>query len=219
MLRIIALTVFLSILSILIYRNRGSLPELKTSIRKLDWWLGLAPLRFLNLTTRGGAGIQPAQVKDDWRKLTSFLLKMSFLILAITGFIPLVLFGASVSGIGLLLHVVAAAVFALGLVVVSILRAHDHRFNKNDWQSLQHVIGKKPPTKKSIPNLAAFAQKISFWLILLLTLPLIVSILLGIYPLFGTHGQEALLQLHGYSALLLLLAVVVRLYILKLEDK
>jgi len=206
MLRIIALIVFLSIIGILVYRNRGSLPELKTSIRKLDWWLSLA-------------GIQPTQVTDDWRKLTSFLIKVSFLVLAITGFIPLVLFGASVSGIGLLLHVFAAAVFALGLVIISLLRAHDHRFNKNDWQSLQHVIGKKTPTKKSNPHIAAFAKKISFWLILLLTLPLIVSILLGMYPLFGTHGQEALLQLHGYSALLLVLTVVVRLYILKLEDK
>jgi len=206
MLRIIALTVFLSIVGILIYRNRGPLSELKATIRKLDWWLSLA-------------GIQPEQVKDDWRKLTSFLIKVSFLVLAITGFLPLMLFGTSVSGIGLLLHVLAAPVFALGLVVVSLLRAHDHRFNKNDWQSLQHVIGKKPPTKKSNPHLAAFAKKISFWLILLLTLPLIVSILLGMYPLFGTHGQEALLQLHGYSALLLVLAVVVRLYILKLEDK
>jgi len=206
MLRIIALIVFLSIIGILIYRNRGSLPALKTSIRKLDWWLSLAR-------------IQPAQVKDDWRKLTLFLSKVSFLVLAITGFIPSVLFGAAVSGLVLILHVLAAVVFALGLVIISLLRAHDQRFNKNDWQSLQHVIGKKPRTKKSNPYLAAFAKKISFWLILLLALPLIASILLGMYPLFGTHGQEALLQLHGYSALLLVLAVVARLYILKLEDK
>jgi hypothetical protein len=206
MLRIIALIVFLSIIGILIYRNRGSLPELKTSIRKLDWWLSII-------------GIKPAQVTDDWRKLTSFLIKVSFLVLAITGFIPLVLLGTTVSGFVLILHVIAAAIFALGLVIVSLLRAHDHRFNKNDWQSLQHVIGEKPPTTKSNPHFVAFAKKISFWLILLLSLPLIASILLGMYPLFGTHGQEALLQVHGYSALLLVLAVIVRLYILKLEDK
>jgi len=113
MFRIIALTVFLAIIGILIYRNRGSLPELKSSIRKLDWWLSLAR-------------IQPVQVTDDWKKLMSFLVKVSFLVLAITGFIPLMLLGSSASGIVLLLHVLAAPVFALGLVVVSLLRAHDH---------------------------------------------------------------------------------------------
>jgi len=205
MLRIIALTVFLSIIGVLIYRNRGSLPELKTSFRKLDWWLSLA-------------GIRPEQVTDDWRSLISFLIKGSFIVLAITGFIPLVLFGAAVSGFVLILHVLTAPVFALSLVIVSLLRAHDHRFTKNDWQSLQQVIGRKPSAKKSNPQTTAFGKKVIFWLILLLALPLILSILLSMYPLMGTEGQEALIQLHGYSALLLVTAAVLWLYWFKLGD-
>jgi hypothetical protein len=35
------------------------------------------------------------------------------------------------------------------------------------------------------------------------------SIILGLFPLFGTEGQEALIRSHGYSALLLLVAAVV----------
>jgi hypothetical protein len=34
------------------------------------------------------------------------------------------------------------------------------------------------------------------------------------FPLFGTHGQELLLDVHRYSALLLALAAIVHIYLM-----
>jgi hypothetical protein len=45
MLRIITIIVLLSTVGILICRNRGSLPELKTSFIKLDWWIAIAGIQ------------------------------------------------------------------------------------------------------------------------------------------------------------------------------
>jgi len=46
-----------------------------------------------------------------------------------------------------------------------------------------------------------------------LALPVILSIVLSMFPLFGTDGQEFLLQLHRYSALLFALVAIMYTYL------
>ena len=70
------------------------------------------------------------------------------------------------------------------------------------------LVTEKNSGKSSKEQVNSVGQKISFWLIVLVSLPVILSILLTMYPLFGTHGQEVLLYLHEYSALILVLVVV-----------
>ena len=48
---------------------------------------------------------------------------------------------------------------------------------------------------------------------ILLALPVILSIVLSMFPLFGTDGQVWLLDLHRYSAVLLVMAILVHTYL------
>ncbi len=159
------------------------------------------------------------ELTEDWRRLVYILTIASFGILALTGFVPVVFFGKSVSGFVLILHALAAPIFAIGLAIICFLWAHHHRFNNNDWQSLLHFTRRKTENIESVPQPTALGRKISFWLILLLSLTVIGSVILSMYPLFSTDGQEMLLRLHGYSALFLLIVVVTRFYLLRLTQK
>jgi cytochrome b561 len=76
---------------------------------------------------------------------------------------------------------------------LALMWAENRRFNKNDWPYL---------------------QKICFWLIIILAIPLILSIVLSMFPLFGTKGQEFLLDTHRYCALLLALVAIVYTYLI-----
>lgn len=140
------------------------------------------------------------------RKAFYSLTVLSFLVLAITGFLPVIISGSPISGLPLILHVTLAPLFAISLTVVTVFWAYHHRFNRNDGQRLLQWIRKEKPTVlQANPNVW---QKICFWLIVALSVPVFISIILSMYPLFGSAGQEFLLHLHGYMALLMLIAVV-----------
>jgi len=128
------------------------------------------------------------------------------LVLAITGFLPVIIFGAAVSNFALMLHLLLAPPFAIGLTALALFWAQRHRFNNNDWVSLQQWFREKRfVASPENPNVR---QKIFFWLSLLLAVPVIVSIILIMYPFYGTAGQESLLHWHGYAGLLLLAVAV-----------
>ena len=127
-----------------------------------------------------------------------------FTTLALSGFLPL-LVGKHLSGVLLVLHVTAAPVFALLLAAWAVLQAHRHRFVAGDAAILRSLVQAR--------NFRAFfgsqtAAKLFFWLALVMALPLIFSILLRMLPLFGTAGQEALLQWHRFSAFFFALGVL-----------
>lgn len=146
------------------------------------------------------------------RKAFYFLTVLSFLVLAITGFLPVVISGSPISGLPLILHVTLAPLFAISLTVVTVFWAYHHRFNRSDWQRLlQWIRREKSTALQANPNLW---QKICFWSILVLAVPVLISVILNMYPLFGTAGQQFLLHLHGYTALLMLIAVVGHSYLI-----
>jgi len=127
------------------------------------------------------------------------------LVLAITGFLPVIIFGAAVSNFALMLHLLLAPLFAIGLTALALFWAQRHRFNTNDWASLQQWFRDKKSVSPENPNVW---QKLFFWLSLLLAVPVIISTVLMMYPFYGTSGQESLLRWHGYAGLLLLAVVV-----------
>jgi hypothetical protein len=53
----------------------------------------------------------------------------------------------------------------------------------------------------------------SFWLIVLLALPVILSIILSMLGIAGTHGQELLMQLHRYCSLSLAVIAIINMYL------
>jgi len=152
------------------------------------------------------------------RKLVYLLALLCFLVLAITSFYPVLVLRESIHGYWLMLHATFAPVFAACLAVLAVMWAGNCCFNKSDWPWLQRIlervtlvkrVGEEPSNK--CPGLG---QKITFWLIVLLALPVILSVVLSMFPFFGTDGQEFLLNLHRYSALLLALAAIVHTYLI-----
>jgi cytochrome b subunit of formate dehydrogenase len=141
------------------------------------------------------------------RTIVYLIAVLSFLLLALTGFAPILFAGNHPTGILLLIHVTVAPVFALALAAASLLWAHSLRFDNEDWRVVRN--GHRGLREESI----RFALKAGFWLILLLSLPLMLTVILGLFPLFGTEGETFLIQLHGYSALFLMLVALFHLYL------
>jgi hypothetical protein len=141
-----------------------------------------------------------------------YLLSLAlFVLLALTGFLPVVFWGGHLSGVLLLIHVTAAPLFALSLAGIALLWAHRHRFTEENWDTIKDLSARRHVERVHLHDLV---RKVCFWLVLFFALPLILSIILGVFPLFGTDGQETLVLLHGLSALLLTITAVVHSYTL-----
>ena len=122
--------------------------------------------------------------------LTCIVIFICTLVLIITGFFPKLILAKTISGYWLMLHVTAATVFVCCLALFGLLYAEQHIFTKS-----------------------AILRAITFWLILLLGLPLILSIVLSMFPFFGTHIQEFLIWTHRYSALLFSITAIMHTYL------
>ena len=181
----------------------------KNSRSRRSWRSRLKANRIVALTWANGRSMKPGNALGVLRGLFYLLTLALFLILAITGFVPVVFFGGHLTGILLLVHVTAAPVFALSLALLSLLWAHRQRFTAENWETITTLAARKHVAPDRLGDLG---RKICFWLILFFALPLILSIILGVFPLFGTEGQESLVLLHGISALLLTITAVVHTY-------
>jgi hypothetical protein len=142
------------------------------------------------------------------RKMVYTFAVLCFLLLAVTGFVQILFSGDHPSGILLVIHVTVAPFFALSLAAAALLWAHSLRFDMEDWRVVRH-LGHPGLREETI----RFASKVGFWLILLLSLPLMLTVILELFPLFGTEGEAFLIRLHGYSALFLMLVALSHLYL------
>jgi hypothetical protein len=137
------------------------------------------------------------------RKLFYALSAALGLLLAVTGFYPL-LAGGAISGYSLMLHVTCGGAFAVCLAAIAVLSAHRHRFEGADL--MPQAAGSRRQTGR--PGLAG---KIAFWVVVAASVPLVLSVLLSMLGLFGTAGQELLLSVHIYSAAVVVAAAFVHL--------
>ena len=152
------------------------------------------------------------------RKLVYLLALFCFVVLAVTGFYPMLVLGKQISGYWLMLHATFAPVFAICLAVLAVMWASHCRFTRSDWPWLQCLIRRVilPKTDNTclVGESSNPGQKITFWLIIILSVPLTLSMVSSMFPLFGTEGQKLLLNMHRYSALLLALVVIVHTYLI-----
>ncbi len=145
------------------------------------------------------------------RLLVYLLAVLCFLVLAFTGFYPSLILGEHISGYPVMIHATFAPVFAVCLAVLAIMWSHNCRFVRGDWpwferlvQRITLVSSDGKPSKST-----GLGQKIAFWLLIFLSLPLILSIVLSMFHFFGTYWQELLLSMHGCIAVLFSLVAVV----------
>ncbi|MBW7988987.1 MAG: hypothetical protein FVQ84_03055 [Planctomycetes bacterium] len=146
------------------------------------------------------------------RMLVYLLALLCFVVLSITGFYPVLILGKHISGYPVMVHATFAPVLAVCLAVLAVMWARRCRFTSGDWPWFERVVqritlfkssGYETPFKSS-----GLGQKIAFWLITFLALPLILSIVLSMFPLFGTHWQELLLSMHRCTALVFAIVAI-----------
>jgi len=152
------------------------------------------------------------------RMLVYLLALVCFVVLALTGFYPVLVLGEHISGYLVMLHATFAPVFAICLAVLAVMWAGNCRFTAGDWpwfeRLVQRITAAKSAGKTTQGKSSAFGQKITFWLIIFLALPLALSIVLSMFPLFGTHWQELLLGLHRYTAYVFSVVVILHTFLL-----
>jgi len=151
------------------------------------------------------------------RKLVFLLAILCFLILVVTGFVPRVVFGTVISSWWLMIHATAAPVFAGCVAVLAVLWADRNRLDKNYWPLLNRML-KRQPQSTAAPEKHELKLRICFWVVLTMSLPVILSAVVSMFPLFGTHGQDVLLQIHRYCTLLLSLFAIIYLYLAALIE-
>ena len=139
---------------------------------------------------------------------------------SITGFIP-VLMGKHISGYPVMIHATLAPVLSVCLAVLAVLWAGRCRFTRGDWPWFERLVQRVTAAETSAGQpgckCSALAQKVTFWLIVFLALPLILSIIVSMFPLFGTHGQKYLLGLHRNIAMVFVLVGIAHTYTLLLS--
>jgi len=157
------------------------------------------------------------------RKLVYLLALLCFVVLAVTGFYPTLILGEHISGYLVMVHATFSPIFAICLAVLAVMWARNCRFTRSDWPWFQRIVQRVTLVKSTgeanfkfqISNFkfTGLGQKVTFWLIIFLALPLILSIVLNMLSLFGTHGEELLLSVHRYTALVFALVGIVHIYL------
>ena len=134
----------------------------------------------------------------------------SLLVLFVSGFAERLLFGEPIHGYTLMLHVGLAPVFVVCLGFIVITWGQQCLLNENDRKRMASLLRLNKPDTTDTPDLG---WKLTFWLAIFLAVPASLSMVLSMFPIFGTHGLETLLCLHQYSSLALTLAAMIHVYL------
>ncbi len=137
---------------------------------------------------------------------------LEFFIMMFTGFATLIFTGGGITGILLLIHVTIAPFIAITFALVVVFYAQANNFNEYD-------IEKDEDNGNKIFIKTTAHLKINFWLISIVSLPAMVSIILSMFPFFGTEGQINLLEIHRYSVLIISILVIFRIGLLSVNSK
>ena len=162
---------------------------------------------------------QRASLLGALKKLCYLVSLVCFLVLAITGFYPLLVHGEHISGYPMMIHATFAPIFAICLAIIGLTWAGQFRFRRSDCPRLQALL--RRVTNLRIPAAAeegpcpcaATSRKVTFWAIVVLALPLILSIVLSMLPLFGTHWQEVAMAAHRWTAVAFTVVVLIHTYL------
>ena len=147
------------------------------------------------------------------RKLAFLLGLLSFTVLLLTGFVPMLL-GGRLEGYWLMLHATFAPVFIACVAAVVVTGAHQYRLLKKDSEHLVDLCQHRKTNTACWLTDCSAAAKVGFWLLAALSLPVTLTMVLSMTPLFGTDWQEFLFHLHRWFALAFALAALVELYLL-----
>ena len=123
------------------------------------------------------------------RNIVNTLWLISFFGMVITGFIPLILGNTGLNGWWMILHVSIAPLFSISLAILALYCA------KNMGIDFKNVS-------------ESGLSRIFFWLFLFLFIPNALSILFSMNTWFVSSTQYVFLKVHFYSAIGMLLLVI-----------
>lgn len=158
---------------------------------------------------------EPRSVKrfSLWERFVHALTVVGFCTLGVTGFWAVAWTGQPLSGWWLLSHWVAAPLFALGATLMVATWCEFGVFEGHDW-FWATVLGGYLGWPDHVPAGRFNAgQKAYFWSIGALGVLVILSGLGRMAPVFGADGQAVVLWVHRFSALFLVLSVIMHLYL------
>lgn len=145
---------------------------------------------------------------SGWTVWIFYALVLSYIYLALSGFIFAWLVGRGLYGFPLLLHVAAGALFAISLTVVLFIKARFFMPEKLAEEA-SHESGRGfycPLAGRSFPRI--YLQAIAFWLFVLAGFFLVASTLGSMLPYFNYPAQIFFFHLHRWSALVSVLAAL-----------
>ncbi len=215
--RTVAITGIIAVIAGIVLHFVISLPKLDDVFGKDRALRILDPIRLLVFFMTLLFVEQKWSLVGALRKLVFLLALFCLVVLAFTGFVPRVVFGEAISGWWLFIHAIAAGVFAACIAVLAVLWADKNRLDKNYWPWLNSILNRQPKSTAP-PQKYELWLKICFWAVLALSLPVILSAIVSMFKIFGTHGQDVLLQIHRYSTLLLSLFAICYLYLAALGE-
>ena len=140
-----------------------------------------------------------------------------FLVLAVTGFWPVLVHGEHISGFGMMIHATFAPIFALCLAILAVTWAGSNRFTAEECPWMQRLL--RQVTRLRVPaetrpwRCSLVVYKAAFWLVIFLALPLILSILVSMFHLLGTEWQHFTLAVHRWTSLVFAIVVIVHTYL------
>jgi cytochrome b subunit of formate dehydrogenase len=151
------------------------------------------------------------------KKLCYLAAAFCFVVLGITGFYYPFVHGTHITGYLMMIHATLAPVFAICMAILTVTWASRFRFDKRDCPWLRRLLRSTTRLRVTDPENpctrpAETAWKVTFWLVVTLAIPLILSILLSMLPLFGTYWQNVLLAAHRWAAVLFAVAVIIHTY-------
>lgn len=120
-------------------------------------------------------------------------------VLAVTSFVEVLRHG-ELGGWPLFFHMFGAGTFTAVLTLFALSWAHLNQFEVGP------STGAVPPPKFS------WLPKLMFWVIIASGLVVTMTMLIGMLPIFGSDGFHVLLDIHRYSGLIVVLAVVLHFY-------
>ncbi|MGB9894138.1 MAG: hypothetical protein ACPLRA_06955 [Candidatus Saccharicenans sp.] len=141
-----------------------------------------------------------------WTVWVFYALGLSYIYLALSGFLFAWFIPRGLFGFPLLLHVAAGALFAVSLTFILFLKGRDYFLEENlaSSQGESQRLFYCPGVGKSFPKI--YLQIAAFWCFILAGFFLIASTLGSMLPFFNYPAQIFFFNVHRWSALVSVLA-------------
>jgi hypothetical protein len=170
----------------------------------IDWWKKTLNQRISQIYNR----LMLRNLKEEFYKTFRYFFIsvsfVSFIILAFTGIIPVLILGEHIAGVWLIIHVTVAPIFVVALTMTTLFWGHFKQFDESDFDLIKSVHN-QDDSKTPDYHLRTYWPKVYFWLFLAFSVPASLSMIFSMFPFFGTDGLEIMLNIHQYTTLGLLI--------------